>query len=122
MASIETDDALLALYPAPAERVRTKKRQQLDDGLRAMLALSPFVLLATADGAGHCDVSPPGGPPGFVKPLDDGRVGAARPERQPPHALRQGVSGAVACGSPTPGRPPTARPRSRRATGSSVST
>ena len=39
-----------------------------------MLALSPFVLLATADDEGRCDVSPRGGPPGFVKALDDGRV------------------------------------------------
>ncbi len=71
MARIETLDDLLALYAMPTERVRTKKRDHLDDGLRAVLAVSPFVLLATADAEGRCDVSPRGGPPGFVKPLDD---------------------------------------------------
>ena len=74
MASIETLDDLLALYSEPSERVRTKKRNRLDEGLRAVLALSPFVLLATADSDGRCDVSPRGGPPGFVAVLDDHRV------------------------------------------------
>jgi PPOX class probable FMN-dependent enzyme len=54
--------------------VRTKKRDHLDDGLRAILGASPFLLLATADGHGRCDVSPRGGPPGFVKPIDDRHV------------------------------------------------
>ena len=63
MASIDTLDDLLALYPEPSERVRTKKRDRLDEGLRAVIALSPFVLLATADADGRCDVSPRGGPP-----------------------------------------------------------
>ena len=29
------------------------------------------MLMATSDGAGHCDASPKGGQPGFVKVLDD---------------------------------------------------
>lgn len=74
MARIDTVAALEALYPEPSERVRTKKRDRLDEGLRAVLAASPFVLLATADDTGRCDVSPRGGPPGFVKVIDDTRV------------------------------------------------
>jgi hypothetical protein len=74
MARIETVDDLLALYPEPSERVRTKKRDALDDGLRAVIAASTFVLLATSDADGRCDVSPRGGPAGFVKVLDDHRV------------------------------------------------
>jgi hypothetical protein len=74
MPRIEKVDDLLALYRSPVERVRTKKRDRLDDGLRAVLAASPFVLLATADADGRCDVSPRGGPPGFVKALDDRHV------------------------------------------------
>ena len=74
MTRIETLDELSSLYPEPGERVRTKKRDRLDDGLRVVLALSPFVLLATADAAGRCDVSPRGGPPGFVRALDDRHV------------------------------------------------
>ena len=58
----------------PAQRVRSKKVDRLDDGLRAVLAASPFVLLGTADADGRCDVSPRGGPPGFVKAIDDRHV------------------------------------------------
>ncbi len=74
MATIDTLTALEALYREPVERVRTKKRDRLDDGLRAAVQASPFVLLATSDGQGRCDVSPRGGPPGFVAILDDRRV------------------------------------------------
>jgi PPOX class probable FMN-dependent enzyme len=74
MARITTVEQLTSMYRAPAERVRTKKRDRLDDGLGAVLAASPFVLLGTADANGRCDVSPRGGPPGFVKALDDRHV------------------------------------------------
>jgi len=74
MSSITSIAELEALYREPSERVRTKKRDQLDDGLRTVLALSPFVLLATSDVDGRCDVSPRGGPIGFVKVLDDRHV------------------------------------------------
>lgn len=74
MATIDTLADLEALYPPAAERTKAKKRAVLDHGLRAVLAASPFVLLATSDADGRCDVSPRGGPPGFVKALDDHRV------------------------------------------------
>jgi hypothetical protein len=74
MATIDTLDGLEALYPPALDRTRAKKKERLDDGLRAAIAASPFVLLATADAQGRCDVSPRGGPPGFVKVLDDTRV------------------------------------------------
>ena len=38
------------------------------------MAASPFCLLATASADGQCDVSPKGGPPGFVKVLGEDRV------------------------------------------------
>ncbi|MFN6118975.1 MAG: MSMEG_1061 family FMN-dependent PPOX-type flavoprotein [Actinomycetes bacterium] len=71
MATISTLDELTAHYPTPATRVRSKKRPSLDDGTRALVESSPFVLLATAGADGTCDVSPRGGPPGFVKVLDE---------------------------------------------------
>ncbi|WP_088283664.1 MSMEG_1061 family FMN-dependent PPOX-type flavoprotein [Kineosporia sp. A_224] len=74
MATIDTLEGLEALYPPALDRTRAKKKDRLDDGLRTAIAASPFVLLATADGQGRCDVSPRGGPPGFVKVLDDTRV------------------------------------------------
>ena len=67
-------EQLEALYPAPAPRTLTKIRERLDDGTAGLIGMSPFVLLATADAEGRCDVSPRGGPAGFVKVLDDRRV------------------------------------------------
>jgi PPOX class probable FMN-dependent enzyme len=74
MPNVMSLDDLDARYPSAAPRVKAKKRDRLDDGIRAMLGVSPFVLLATSGEGGRCDVSPRGGPPGFVKPLDDRHV------------------------------------------------
>jgi uncharacterized protein len=46
----------------------------LDGHCREFIARSPFVLVATADDRGNCDVSPKGGPPGFVDVLDERRL------------------------------------------------
>ena len=43
----------------------------LDRHARAFIALSPFLVLATADAEGRVDASPRGDPPGFVRVLDD---------------------------------------------------
>lgn len=111
MARLDTLDDLLALYPEPSERVRTKKRDRLDDGLRAVLALSPFVLLATSGADGTCDVSPRGGPPGFVQALDDRHV--AIPDLNGNHlldSLRNIVAnGHAALLVVVPGQPETLR-------------
>jgi uncharacterized protein len=64
---ISTLDALRQLYPAPAERARLKQLPQLDEHCQRFIALSPFVLLATADALGLPDCSPRGGAPGFVQ-------------------------------------------------------
>lgn len=85
MARIGTVEELEALYPSPAARTLTKIRDHLDAGLAALIQSSPFVLLATADADGRCDVSPRGGPPGFVKVLDANRV--ALPDLNGNHLL-----------------------------------
>src|SRR5262245_17562913 len=71
---VATHDELRALYREPSDVVRNKKAQQLDPISRRFIEGSPFCLLATADVHGHCDVSPRGGPPGFVRVLDDHRL------------------------------------------------
>jgi PPOX class probable FMN-dependent enzyme len=58
----------------PSERAVMKDRRGLDDQSRAFIALSPFLLLATASADGTCDVSPKGDAPGFVHVLDDARL------------------------------------------------
>jgi len=74
MAEITTADALRAIYRKPARPALDKQHARLDEHDRAFLAHSPFVVLATTDAAGGCDVSPKGGSPGFVRVLDDSTI------------------------------------------------
>lgn len=71
---LTTREELEALYGPPVEAVRNKAIDHLDVHCREFIARSPFVLLATADAGGRCDVSPKGGPPGFVDVLDEHRL------------------------------------------------
>lgn len=48
-----------------------KELDRLDRFCRDFIALSPFLVLATADSAGRADASPRGDGPGFVQVLDD---------------------------------------------------
>jgi PPOX class probable FMN-dependent enzyme len=63
-------DQLAALYRAPSHLVGAKKADVLDDASVGIVESSPFVLIATAGADGALDVSPRGGPPGFVRVLD----------------------------------------------------
>jgi uncharacterized protein len=71
---ISSEDALYELYDQPGDGVRAKAVATFDEHCRAFIARSPFVLVATADGEGRCDVSPRGGPPGFASVLDETRL------------------------------------------------
>jgi uncharacterized protein len=46
----------------------------LDDHARSFIAAAPFVLVGTQSPDGTGDVSPKGGPPGFVVAIDDGHL------------------------------------------------
>lgn len=65
---------LRTVYRDPSAGVQAKVVGALDELATEFIARSPFVLLATADGEGRCDVSPRGGPAGFVKVLDGNRL------------------------------------------------
>lgn len=65
------------LYPEPPRQAWDKEIGVLDAHCREYLALSPFMLLATSGADGRCDVSPRGGPPGFVRVLDERRIAFA---------------------------------------------
>jgi hypothetical protein len=67
-------EELRSVYPQPKQRSLDKELDYLDDHCRRFIAMSPFVLVASADAAGACDVSPKGGPPGFVRVLDERRL------------------------------------------------
>jgi PPOX class probable FMN-dependent enzyme len=72
--TIDHVDQLRAHYRDPSPVVQRKKVPRLDESARRFVAGSPFCLLATADVSGRCDVSPRGGPPGFVRSLDEHRL------------------------------------------------
>jgi PPOX class probable FMN-dependent enzyme len=59
-----------ALYRPPHEAVVRKQQPRVDEASAAFVAASPLVVLATTSSAGT-DASPRGGPPGFVRMLDD---------------------------------------------------
>jgi uncharacterized protein len=71
---LTSEEELRALYRQPSRLVQAKKVSRLDEVTRSFVAASPFCLLATASAEGRCDVSPKGGPPGFVKVLGEDRV------------------------------------------------
>ncbi len=71
---ITSEAELRELYEAPIERALRKQIGHLDDHCRRYIGCSPFALLATSGPDGRCDVTPRGGPPGFCRVLDDGRL------------------------------------------------
>jgi PPOX class probable FMN-dependent enzyme len=68
---VESEAALTALLGEPAALVRGKLSPRLNALTRLWIERSPFLLLATADELGNCDVSPRGDPAGFVRVLDE---------------------------------------------------
>jgi uncharacterized protein len=76
---VASEDELRALLGEMKPAALAKERARLHELDRAWLAASPFCLVATADAAGNCDVSPKGDPPGFTLVLDDTTI--AVPER-----------------------------------------
>ena len=69
--AIEDEAVLYELYEPSSWLVKNKEIDHVDAGCRAYLAACGFVLLASADAQGRVDVTPRGGPRGFVTVLDD---------------------------------------------------
>ncbi len=69
--TITTREALRDVLAPPSDFVTNKEVQSLDDHCRDFIARSPFILVASSDGAGAIDISPKGDPAGFVHVLDD---------------------------------------------------
>ena len=72
--NLSTADELRAIYRMPGAGAAGKSRTSIDEASARFIARSPIVMLSTASAAGHCDVSPRGGPPGFVTVLDDTHI------------------------------------------------
>jgi len=71
---VTTEQALRDLIGVPGARSVQKERPILDEYNRGFIARSPFLLMATSDADGRCDVSPKGDGPGFDQVLDDRRL------------------------------------------------
>jgi PPOX class probable FMN-dependent enzyme len=59
------------LYGEPSERAVKKQLSRLEKHSRAFIALSPFLVIASADPSGRVDASPKGDAPGFVRILNE---------------------------------------------------
>src|SRR3954452_3782952 len=71
---VATREQLRSLYRAPHKLVVDKERPVIDDATRAFIARCPFVLVGTVGVDGTADVSPRGGPSGFVQVLDETHI------------------------------------------------
>ena len=68
---IEDIAEIRELYGEPMERAVKKQLPRLEKHSRAFIALSPFLVIASADPQGRVDASPKGDAPGFVQVIDD---------------------------------------------------
>ena len=70
-ATIDDEAALRAVYDHPKKLVADAHAGRLDDLCCRFIALSPMVIVASHKAHGEIDISPRGGPPGFVLAVDD---------------------------------------------------
>jgi PPOX class probable FMN-dependent enzyme len=71
---VRSETELRALVPEPTHNAYRKQIDRLDGHCHELIAASPMLFMATAGPDGTCDVAPKGGPPGFVRPLDEHRL------------------------------------------------
>jgi PPOX class probable FMN-dependent enzyme len=64
-------EALRQVYELPTDAAVRKQMTELTEQTRRLIACSSLVLVASMDADGNCDVTPRGGPAGFVAVLDE---------------------------------------------------
>ncbi len=69
--ALEHAEELREFYDAAMERAVTKDIGRIDEMCRRLIAAAPMLFVATYSAEGQADVSPRGGPPGFVTVLDE---------------------------------------------------
>jgi PPOX class probable FMN-dependent enzyme len=72
--ALERVEQLREFYDAAMERALRKDIGRLDELCRRLIAAAPMLFVGTFSERGRCDVSPRGGPPGFVTVLDDAHL------------------------------------------------
>ena len=68
---IDEEDKLRSKFGTVHPLAVTKSRPALDKHSRQFIAMSPFLVISTADAEGKADLSPRGDPPGFVHVVDE---------------------------------------------------
>ncbi|MGB1718236.1 MAG: pyridoxamine 5'-phosphate oxidase family protein, partial [Candidatus Latescibacterota bacterium] len=74
MSELKPANRFQEAFGLPVSGARTKVRDHMEEHVVDFIRHSPFAVLATSDGQGHCDASPRGGTPGFVRVLDERRL------------------------------------------------
>jgi PPOX class probable FMN-dependent enzyme len=69
--ALERAEQLREFYEPAMERAVRKDIGRLDEMCRRLIAASPMLFVASVSAGGRMDVTPRGGPPGFVTVLDD---------------------------------------------------
>jgi uncharacterized protein len=72
--AVSDQEALRRVYELPSEAAVRKQMTELTDQTRRLIACASLVIIASVDAEGNCDVSPRGGPAGFVSVLDSRTV------------------------------------------------
>lgn len=72
--AVPDQDALREVYEFPSAAAVRKQMTELTEQTRRLIGCASLVLVASMDADGNCDVSPRGGPAGFVAVLDDTTV------------------------------------------------
>jgi uncharacterized protein len=71
---LRSEVELRELIRPPGRRAADKQIDHLDPNCQQFIAHAPFVIVATTNADGTGDASPKGGPPGFVRVLDEHRL------------------------------------------------
>lgn len=72
--ALERPEQLREFYEPAMERAVRKDVGRLDEMCRRLIAAAPLVFVASVSADARMDVTPRGGPPGFVTVLDEGRL------------------------------------------------
>jgi PPOX class probable FMN-dependent enzyme len=72
--ALERTEQLRELYEPAMERAVRKDIGRLDEMCRRLIAAAPMLFVASVSTDGRMDVTPRGGPPGFVTVLDERRL------------------------------------------------
>jgi uncharacterized protein len=72
--AIERTEELREFYEPAMERALRKDIARLDEMCRRLIAAAPMLFVGSVSADGRIDVTPRGGPPGFVTVLDEKRL------------------------------------------------